>query len=159
MLVNPVCMSSEKNVIDIAKSKSIEISSLNVVPIKLKQKKSNHILLVDDDPLVEVVIKAMLEEEKFTIDYACSGIEALLMVSQNDYNIILMDIVMPELCGIEAMKKIKNHTENASIKIVAHTLNESAKNDPEYKQLGFDGLILKPANKNILIENIKSLLE
>ena len=149
----------KENVISISKFKSVETTSVNVVPIKTKLNKSNHILLVDDDPLVEVVIKAMLEEEKFTIDYASSGIEALLMVSQNDYNIILMDIVMPELCGIEAMKKIKNHTENASIKIVAHTLNESAKNDAEYKQLGFDGLILKPANKNILIENIKSLLE
>ena len=149
----------KENVISISKFKSVETTSVNVVPIKTKLNKSNHILLVDDDPLVEVVIKAMLEEEKFTIDYAPSGIEALLMVSQNDYNIILMDIVMPELCGIEAMKKIKNHTENASIKIVAHTLNESAKNDAEYKQLGFDGLILKPANKNILIENIKSLLE
>lgn len=149
----------KENVISISKFKSVETTSVNVVPIKTKLNKSNHILLVDDDPLVEVVIKAMLEEEKFTIDYASNGIEALLMVSQNDYNIILMDIVMPELCGIEAMKKIKNHTENASIKIVAHTLNESAKNDAEYKQLGFDGLILKPANKNILIENIKSLLE
>lgn len=149
----------KENVISISKFKSVETTSVNVVPIKTKLNKSNHILLVDDDPLVEVVIKAMLEEEKFTIDYASNGIEALLMVSQNDYNIILMDIVMPELCGIEAMKKIKNHTENASIKIVAHTLNKSAKNDAEYKQLGFDGLILKPANKNILIENIKSLLE
>jgi CheY-like chemotaxis protein len=152
-------MTMKENVISISKFKSVETTSVNVVPIKTKLNKSNHILLVDDDPLVEVVIKAMLEEEKFTIDYASSGIEALLMVSQNDYNIILMDIVMPELCGIEAMKKIKNHTENASIKIVAHTLNKSAKNDAEYKQLGFDGLILKPANKNILIENIKSLLE
>jgi len=111
----------KENVISISKFKSVETTSVNVVPIKTKLNKSNHILLVDDDPLVEVVIKAMLEEEKFTIDYASNGIEALLMVSQNDYNIILMDIVMPELCGIEAMKKIKNHTENASIKIVAHT--------------------------------------
>jgi len=50
----------------------------------------------------------MLKDQNIIIDYACSAIEAMLMVSQNSYDIILMDIVMPELSGTDAMLKIKN---------------------------------------------------
>ncbi|XQF90171.1 hybrid sensor histidine kinase/response regulator [Pseudoalteromonas espejiana] len=83
---------------EVALTKSKAINKQNIVHLTDNKPKttSKSLLLVDDEPLVEMVIKAMLKNENLNVDYASSAIEAMLMVSQNDYDIILMDIVMPE---------------------------------------------------------------
>ena len=69
---------------------TMEVIGFNTVkPIN----KTTRLLLVDDDLLIEIVIRKMLKEENILIDFASSAIEALLMVSQNIYDIIFMDIV------------------------------------------------------------------
>ncbi|WP_252371762.1 response regulator [Pseudoalteromonas sp. S558] len=135
----------------------------NMVDIATKfehsvQKKTHNILLVDDDPLVEIVIRAMLAEHNFNIDFAPSAIEAMLMVSQGNYDIILMDIVMPEFTGTDAMLKLKKHINPASTKIIAHTANKDGVSDSEYLNLGFDSVLLKPVKQSVLVEMVKSLL-
>ncbi|MEI8640514.1 response regulator [Pseudoalteromonas sp. Hal099] len=60
----------------------------------------------------------MLKDENVAIDYASNAIEAMLMVSQNNYDIILMDIVMPELSGTDAMLKIKKHNADKQTKLL-----------------------------------------
>nr|WP_240915854.1 response regulator [Pseudoalteromonas sp. Z1A2] len=99
----------------------------------------------------------MLKNESIKIDYARSAIEAMLMVSQNSYDIILMDIVMPELSGTDAMLKIKKHSDNSKTKIIAHTSTP----DPESKYVnqGFDDMLLKPVKQGILINQIARILK
>lgn len=120
--------------------------------------KSKSLLLVDDEPLVEMVIKAMLKDENITIDYASNAIEAMLMVSQNNYDIILMDIVMPELSGTDAMLKIKKHNTGHNTKIIAHTSDSQTNSNNKYIELGFDDMLEKPVKQQVLINKIKRLL-
>ncbi|WP_350586089.1 response regulator [Pseudoalteromonas sp. RB2-MNA-CIBAN-0110] len=120
-------------------------------------KHQNTLLLVDDDPLVEIVIRAMLKNENIKIDYARSAIEAMLMVSQNSYDIILMDIVMPELSGTDAMLKIKKHSDNLKTKIIAHTSTPDT--DSKYVNQGFDDMLLKPVKQGVLINQITRILK
>ncbi|ENN99821.1 putative sensor protein [Pseudoalteromonas agarivorans S816] len=115
-------------------------------------------LLVDDEPLVEMVIKAMLKDENVAIDYASNAIEAMLMVSQNNYDIILMDIVMPELSGTDAMLKIKKHNAGKQTKIIAHTSDSETNSNAKYIELGFDDMLEKPVKQQVLINKIKHLL-
>jgi len=126
------------------------------MPIKQKVETAKTLLLVDDEPLVEIVIKAMLKNENIIIDYACNAIEAMLLVSQNNYDIILMDIVMPELSGTDAMLKIKKHIDPGT-KIIAHTSN--ADTDAKYIKLGFDDTLLKPVKQAVLIDKIRRFLQ
>lgn len=116
------------------------------------------LLLVDDEPLVEMVIKAMLKDENVAIDYASNAIEAMLMVSQNNYDIILMDIVMPELSGTDAMLKIKKHNAGKQTKIIAHTSDSDTNSNAKYVELGFDDMLEKPVKQQVLINKIKHLL-
>ncbi|MBH0030654.1 MULTISPECIES: response regulator [unclassified Pseudoalteromonas] len=101
----------------------------------------------------------MLKNENIKIDYACSAIEAMLMVSQNSYDIILMDIVMPQFTGTDAMLKIRKHADASATKIIAHTFSENENSDNKYVKLGFNGLLLKPVKQSVLIENIRYFLE
>lgn len=126
------------------------------IPVKQNVETAKTLLLVDDEPLVEIVIKAMLKNENIIIDYACNAIEAMLFVSQNNYDIILMDIVMPELSGTDAMLKIKKHVDSGT-KIIAHTSNLDT--DSKYVKLGFDDTLLKPVKQAVLIEKIGRFLQ
>ncbi|GAA77667.1 response regulator [Pseudoalteromonas sp. BSi20495] len=147
-------MSSESNVKEFVKPKPAnKAMPNNISSITQSQNKLINVLLVDDDLLIEIVIKKMLEDECFNVDFASSAAEALIMVSQNNYDIILMDIIMPEFTGTDAMLKIRKHIDKTTTKIIAHTFSEN-----KYINLGFDGQLLKPVKKNVLIENIKSLL-
>lgn len=130
----------------------------NITPIVPNKLKSKSLLLVDDEPLVETVIKAMLKNENLTVDYASSAIEAMLMVSQNDYDIILMDIVMPELSGTDAMLKIKKHSSDKVTKIIAHTSDAQNNSSAKYVELGFDDMLEKPVKQDILINKIKKII-
>ena len=65
-----------------------EVIEFKVTPIN----KTKRLLLVDDDWLIEIVIRKMLNEENILIDFASSAIEALLMVSQNIYDLSLIHI-------------------------------------------------------------------
>ena len=116
------------------------------------------ILLVDDDPLVDVVVKAVLKDQDFEIDYANSAIEALLSLSQKKYEVILMDIVMPELSGVEALHKIKKHSWCNSTAFIAHTASDKENCYEHYKSLGFDDVLLKPVKKDELLRSIDKVL-
>ena len=132
-----------------------EVIEFKVTPIN----KTKRLLLVDVDLLIEIVIRKMLNEENILIDFASSAIEALLMVSQNIYDIILMDIVMPQFTGTDAMLKIRKHADASATKIIAHTFSENENSDNKYVKLGFNGLLLKPVKQSVLIENIRTFLE
>ncbi|GAB0109228.1 MULTISPECIES: response regulator [Pseudoalteromonas] len=132
-----------------------EVIEFKTTPIN----KTKRLLLVDDDLLIEIVIRKMLNEENILIDFAASPIEALLMVSQNIYDIILMDIVMPQFTGTDVMLKIRKHADASTTKIIAHTFCESENSDKKYIKLGFDALLLKPVKQSVLIENIRYFLE
>ncbi|KAA1155280.1 response regulator [Pseudoalteromonas sp. FUC4] len=132
---------------------TIKVIGFNTVkPIN----KTTRLLLVDDDLLIEIVIRKMLKEENILIDFASSAIEALLMVSQNIYDIILMDIVMPQFTGTDAMLKIRKYADASATKIIAHTFSENENSNNKYIKLGFNGLLLKPVKQSVLIENIRS---
>lgn len=131
---------------------------IKTVPTKTEKNRVNKILLVDDDPLIKIVIEAMLEKENFHVDYAASAVEAMIMVSQTQYDIILMDIVMPEFTGTAAMLKIKKHIGSAT-KIIAHTANKYNNNEHDYISIGFDNYLLKPVKQAVLLDTLKSLSE
>mgnify|MGYP006147479647 CR=1 FL=1 len=154
-----ICLSLLVNVTSINEVSDITPIKNNVEPIMSNKFKSKSLLLVDDEPLVEMVIRAMLKNENLNVDYASSAIEAMLMVSQNDYDIILMDIVMPELSGTDAMLKIKKHSNDKHTKIIAHTSDEQSNSSAKYVELGFDDMLEKPVKQDILINKIRKIIQ
>ena len=105
-------------------------------------------LVVDDEPMNLVVATGILKTYNMEITTVESGKEAIEKYSENDYDVILMDHMMPEMDGIEAMKKIKAiaEDENRKVKIVAFTANAISGAKEMFLSKGFDGFISKPIN-------------
>ncbi|MBR1877188.1 MAG: response regulator [Lachnospiraceae bacterium] len=105
-------------------------------------------LIVDDEPMNLVVASGIFKDYGMVIDTAGSGKEALLKFRENDYDVIFMDHMMPEMDGVEAMKQIRgiaNDTGRSTV-IVALTANVVSGAREMFMREGFDGFIAKPIN-------------
>ncbi|MEA3497191.1 MAG: response regulator [Bacteroidota bacterium] len=128
-----------------AKSKKIDISN-----ISLTNKK---ILIAEDEETNYILLKTILSVEGAKSTWAVNGIEAVQLTKENDYDLILMDIKMPMLNGIEATKQIKKI--KAHINIIAITAFTNKLDIDTITNAGCDAYIKKPFNKKSLIETIK----
>lgn len=76
------------------------------------------ILIVDDEALVVKALIRKLKKESFLVDYANDGEEALLKISREKPDLILLDIVMPKLDGISVLKRLKENPETRDITVI-----------------------------------------
>jgi CheY-like chemotaxis protein len=105
-------------------------------------------LVVDDEPMNLVVATGLFREYEMIIETAESGKEAIRKFRENEYDVVFMDHMMPEMDGVEAMKKIKRAASDLgkSIIIIALTANAVSGAREMFIREGFDGFIAKPIN-------------
>lgn len=101
-----------------------------------------HILIVDDNKINQKVTQKILQAKNFSTSLADDGIQAVTMTQQNNYGLILMDIHMPNMGGVEATKAIRNFNKN--IPIIALTAVEIEEARANMIEAGMDDIILKP---------------
>jgi len=116
------------------------------------------ILLAEDNLVNQEVAKAMLSKLGIETDIANNGQEAMDMVQQNSYDIILMDCQMPVMDGFEATAVIRKKYENSVLPIVAVTANASADDRERCLNSGMDDFLSKPYALDQLRQIIKRWL-
>jgi len=114
------------------------------------------VLVVDDEALIRVDLKEMLEETPYyeVVGEAKDGLEALELVTRVDPDVIFMDIMMPEMTGIEAARKIKERT-NRRIPIIMLTAHSQRDLYEEASEAGVFGYLTKPIRKSDLAPAIE----
>lgn len=110
------------------------------------------ILVVDDNEINRMVVQEMLELLQLQIDMAENGAEAVEMVQKTEYDLVLMDHIMPVMNGIEAAKAIRAIAaeQYRRLPIIALTANDENGEQNEYLQAGMSDCIGKP----IMLEDI-----
>jgi signal transduction histidine kinase/CheY-like chemotaxis protein/HPt (histidine-containing phosphotransfer) domain-containing protein len=109
------------------------------------------ILLVEDNPVNQMVAMKMLSKWDCHVDLADDGLCALQMLETNDYQLVLMDLQMPNMGGIEATKRIRASQEKfANIPIVAMTAHNSKEHVQECYDAGMQDHISKPIERDSL---------
>ncbi len=118
------------------------------------------VLVVDDSASNLLVATKLLRETKVITDTASSGKEALKKTLNNEYHVIFMDHLMPEMDGIECHRQIRAQIGGRcrKAKIVALTANVSSDSRLLYEREGFDGYIVKPINCDELENELFRLL-
>ena len=106
------------------------------------------ILIVDDNKVNLVVAKGLIRETQVQVDTVLSGAEALEMVKQNRYHIILLDHMMPVMDGMETLMRMRELEENASrdAAVIALTANAISGSRERYIAAGFEDYLSKPIN-------------
>lgn len=105
-------------------------------------------LVVDDEPMNLVVATSLFREYEMIVDTAGSGKESIRKFRENDYDLVFMDHMMPEMDGVEAMKQLKALAKdmNKETAIIALTANAVSGAREMFIREGFDGFIAKPIN-------------
>jgi PAS domain S-box-containing protein len=105
-----------------------------------------NILLVEDNPVNQMIASLILKKLGYHINIANNGLEALQATKDYEYDLIFMDIQMPEMDGLTATKLIRQNTQNAKVRIVAMTANALATDHQDCLDVGMNDYISKPVS-------------
>lgn len=122
------------------------------------QYKKKKILCIDDSRLNRAFVQKALIPLDFIVDEAETGQKGLEMLSENDYDLILLDIVMPEMDGFTFLKEFKKIEREDFIPIILMTALDDLKSKIKGLTTGADDYLLKPLNEEELIARVMSLL-
>jgi len=117
------------------------------------------ILLAEDEPVNQEVSRGMLEDVGVTVDLAEDGRQAVALVQQHRYAVILMDMQMPHLDGLQATRQIRQLPGYETTPILAMTANAFAENKTQCFEAGMDDFIAKPVVPEVLYQTVLKWLE
>jgi PAS domain S-box-containing protein len=117
-----------------------------------------HILLAEDSPANQLVAKAMLSKAGYQVDIVENGQQAVDAFTRGDHDLILMDLRMPEMNGLEATAAIRACENGKSIPIIAMTANARKEDVDRCRVAGMDGFVAKPVDKQKLFETLQQYL-
>jgi len=118
----------------------------------------SRILVVDDNAQNLELIVAYLDSLGVQVDTAVDGVEALEKVQQADYNLILLDIMMPKMSGFEVCPKLKSDPKTRDIPVIMVTALNELTDIERAIASGTDDFVSKPVNRLELITRVRSLL-
>jgi len=113
------------------------------------------VLIVDDEERIRRLLKMYLEREDYIIDEAEDGNEALLKATENDYDVILLDIMMPGKDGIEVCRELR---EFKATPVIMLTAKGEEINRVQGFEVGTDDYIVKPFSPREVVLRVKALL-
>ena len=116
------------------------------------------ILLVEDNAMNRELVKEILELSHYHLKCANNGIEALSLLDAELFDLILTDINLPKMNGIELIGKIREK-ESKHLKVIAMTSDNHTENGETFEEVGFDGFIQKPFKIHEFRDYVKSFID
>ncbi len=116
------------------------------------------ILIVDDDEDIRSLLTYNIEKAGYDVDNASNGIECLEKIKENKPHLILMDVMMPEMDGLEVCEQIKSEPSNAQILICFLTARGEDYSQIAALEAGGDDYVTKPIKPKVLLSRINALL-
>lgn len=116
------------------------------------------ILLAEDEDVIRMLVLDSLEDEGYDIDEACDGSEALEFVKKYDYDLILMDYMMPGMTGLDVIKEIRRMPKKQMVKIMMLSAKSQKSDQEQVLQEGANYFMAKPFSPLALVSRIEEIL-
>lgn len=115
-----------------------------------------NVLVVDDDPMIIELLTMKLAQEGYTVDSVTNGWGALLKLSKNKYDLLITDLMMPDISGLTLLSLLKNYTFDTIPIIIITSLDHSTTILSGFG-LGAAEYFVKPLNMDLLMATVKRL--
>ena len=116
--------------------------------------KVKKVLVVDDDPVVIRLVKEILKTQGYLVETAKDGIDAMIMVKNDRPDLIILDIMMPELNGYDVLKTLKFTEEYKKIPVILLTAREQELDKRISQMMGIDYL-QKPLDREVFLNKVQ----
>jgi CheY-like chemotaxis protein len=126
--------------------------------LDVNELKGKRILVVDDEEFNRKLAKLIIEQNGMKAEEASGGKEALVLLDKNFFDAVLMDIQMPELNGLDAVKELRQNPKKAHIPVIALTANAKKEDKELYLSAGMSNYLSKPFTENELLTKIMKVL-
>ncbi|MDX1629464.1 MAG: response regulator [Fulvivirga sp.] len=118
---------------------------------------SKKILLADDSPVIQTLSKKIFQGQGYDITGVKSGSQVLKEIEKKDYDVIILDIILPEIDGMELAQKIRAMADpkKANTPIIAISGNYKNYSKEDFDEAGINDYLIKPLDYDALVEAVK----
>jgi len=117
------------------------------------------VLVVDDEPNIVLSLEFLMKKAGFEVEVARNGREALAALDREPPDLLLLDVMMPEIDGFEVCERIRSRPEWQGTKIVMLTARGRESERERGLALGADAYVTKPFSTRELVEKVKAMLD
>ncbi|MEM8827862.1 MAG: response regulator [Cyanobacteria bacterium P01_G01_bin.19] len=122
--------------------------------------KEKCILLIDDEETIQEVVKVGIEiEAGWQVAIASSGWEGINLAENQQPDVILLDVMMPDMDGIDTLSQLKTNTKTSAIPVIFLTAKAQTEEKNQFQSLGVVDVITKPFNSMTLASQIAKILD
>lgn len=122
---------------------------------------SKRVLIAEDSSVIQNLARKILEFQNYDITAVKNGEQVLQILAKEDFHILLLDINMPVMDGMECVRQVRAlpNATKAGVPIVAITGNAKNYTEEEFKTAGFNDVLVKPLNFDRLVEVVNQLTD
>ncbi len=115
------------------------------------------ILLADDSPVIQTLSKKIFLGQGYDLKGLKSGAKVMSEIEANDYDVVILDIILPEIGGMELAKKIRQLSDKkkASVPIIAISGNYKNYTKSDFDEVGINEYLIKPLDYDALVNAVK----
>lgn len=128
------------------------------MPVKENRHENQNVLVIDDSKLNRAIVKKTLTGAGFNVSEASNGLEGLEILKKQKFDLVLVDIIMPQLDGFGFIEQFKTNLKNEFIPVILMTGSEDLNTKIKGLNIGADDYLIKPLNENELLARVNSLL-
>jgi putative two-component system response regulator len=116
------------------------------------------VLLVDDSATNNLLLQVVFEQNDFAVEVVFSGKDALKALKRKHIDIVLLDLMMPQMSGFEVLTAIKENPDTKNIPVLIVSADSERDDEEKAIQLGAEYYFEKPLQLNAIVEKVKSIL-
>lgn len=116
------------------------------------------ILIVEDSDDIALVVKTTLMMRQYEVERACDGLAALEMARTDSWDLIILDVIIPEIDGFEVLRRLKSDPKTKDIKSALFTAHLTERERQMSADLGVDSVLVKPFDPRRFVEEIGALV-
>lgn len=116
------------------------------------------ILLAEDENVLRMLIGDTLEDEGYELDIACDGEEALQKIGQNEYDLIILDYMMPKMTGLDVLNAVRKMPQKQNDKILILSAKSQHAEQEKMKEAGANEFMAKPFSPMELVRKVEDML-
>lgn len=129
----------------------------NTNNINMKNDKHT-VLLVDDSATNNLLLQVVFEQNGFAVEVAFSGKDALKILKRKHIDVVLLDLMMPQMSGFEVLTAIKENPDTKNVPVLIVSADSEQADEEKAIEMGAEHYFEKPLQLNEIVEKVKSIL-